>query len=410
MKIRFSRRPRALVVGAVLAPLVAVLAACGSSSSGATSSPGGSNSANGLTKSTIVLGNVGNYTNAGEFGPQYLQSAHSLQAWATFTNAHGGLNGHPVKVIVKDDGNNPATSLQVVKDLIENQHVVALVGVMTSGTDAAWASYVKSKQIPVIGGQALDANWDTNPYLLSTNVDQLNFLNGEFGAAKAVGKKVGIVTCAELAACKASIPFFQKLAASSGLQYAGTELAASTSVGYTAQCQALKDKGADVLIPELDGPTTRRLVDSCAQQNFTPALVLPSSDIDADALKDDNFNNAIGVSAGPLWFGTSDVTHDWAAAYKQQFPNETLFGYSTLGWQAGVVVGAALKNAPATVTSQTILDGLYAQPAKSTFGGWTPPLTYASGKAATTTACMWYAGVSNHALTAPKGQAPICPS
>ena len=53
------------------------------------------------------------------------------------------------------------------------------------------------------------------------------------------------------------------------------------------------------------------------------------------------------------------------------FPNDALTGYATLGWQAGVVIAAALKHAPATVTSQTVLQGLYAQPAATTFGGWT---------------------------------------
>ena len=63
------------------------------------------------------------------------------------------------------------------------------------------------------------------------------------------------------------------------------------------------------------------------------------------------------------------------------FPNDTLTGYATLGWQAGVVIATALKNAPATVTSQTVLQGLYAQPAGTTFGGWTPPLAFAPARA-----------------------------
>jgi branched-chain amino acid transport system substrate-binding protein len=408
MKLLSRRR---LAVLALL-PLLATVAACGSSSSkaGSASNSSGSASVSGSKKSTIVIGNVGNYSNAGQFGPEYLQAAHSLQAWATFTNAHGGLNGHPVKIIVKDDASNPSTSLQAVKELITQDHVDLIAAVMAPGTDPAWEDYVKAEKVPVIGGLALDAGWDSNPYMLSTNIDQVNFLTGQFAAARSYGTKLGVMTCAELAACKSGIPFFQKLATGFGLGYTGAQLISASSVAYTAQCQALKDKGTDVLIPELDGPTTRRVIDSCAQQNFKPALVLPASDIDSTSLNDSAFDGAVGVSVSPLWFGTSDVTKDWATAYKAQFPNDVLFGYATLGWQAGEVIGAALKNAPDTITSQTVLDGLAAQPAKSTFGGWTPPLTFTAGKSTTTTACLWYVQVKNKTVTAPKGQGVVCPS
>jgi branched-chain amino acid transport system substrate-binding protein len=399
---------RHLAVLAVL-PVLATVAACGSSSSNAASSSSTSGaSGSGGSKSEIVLGNVGTYS--GPFGAQYTQSLHSLQAWATFTNAHGGLNGHQVKIISKDDANNPSTSLQEVKTLVEGDHVAALVDMMTPGTDGAWATYVKSMNVPVVGGLGLDSFWSTNPDFFNTNVDQGAFVAGQISAAKVYGTKLGVFTCAELASCKSGIPFFKTLADQVGIGFASVQLIASSAVGYTAQCLALKDEGADVLVPELDGPTTRRSVDSCAQQGFTPKVVLAASDIDAQTLSDVHFNGAVGVTVSPLWYGSSALTADWAAAYKAQFPNDVLNGYSTLGWQAGVVLGTALKNAPATVTAQTVLAGLYAQPAKSTYGGWTPPLTYAKGKPTTTSPCLWYVGIQGGQLTAPKGSAFVCSS
>jgi branched-chain amino acid transport system substrate-binding protein len=418
MKLRehLTRKTTAVLV---LAPLVLGVAACGSSSSSSTGSTtssatggaSGSASTSGLTKSTIVLGNVGSYTNVGQFGPQYTQAVHSLDAWASFTNAHGGLNGHPVKIISKDDGGSVAQSITAVKQLIEQDHVVAILAPMASNTDNGWAAYVQSKKVLVLGGQSLDANWDTNPYMLSTSVDQLNFTIGQFAAAKTVGSKVGIMTCAEIAACKSAIPFFQKIALQLGLKYGNTQLVSASSVNYTAPCLALKQTGSDVLVPYLDGPTARRAVDACADQGWKPKLALPSADLDAAALADSNFEGAVGVTISPAWFGTpTAATQDWATTYKALYPNDVLTGYSTLGWQAGVVLAAALKNAPDTVTTQTVLDGLYAQPAKSTFGGWTPPVTFPANKPAVTTACMFRTVVTNHVLTLPEGPNAICPS
>lgn len=408
--MRLLSRKRLTVLA--LLPMLAVVAACGSSSSkasGGSSSGSSGSSSSSATKSTITLGNVGTYS--GAFGAQYLQSEHSLQAWASFTNAHGGLNGHPVKIISKDDNNSPSTSLQEVKQLVEGDHVAALVDMMTPGTDGAWSDYVKGKQVPVIGGVALDQFWLTNPDMFNTNVDQVAFVESQVAASKAYGTKLGIFTCAELASCKSGIPFFKTLAAKTGISFASVQLISASAVGYTAECLALKDQGANVVIPELDGPTTRRLVDSCAQQGYTPKVVVAAADYDAPTLKDSHFEGSVGVTVSPLWFGTSALTKDWSDTYKSQFPGDVssgLVGYSTLGWQAGVVIGAALKDAPDTVTAQTVLDGLYAQPAKSTYGGWTPPLTYTKGKPTTTSSCLWYAGISNGQLTAPKGTAYVC--
>jgi branched-chain amino acid transport system substrate-binding protein len=403
-----SRRSLAAIA---LLPVLALAAACGSSSSkaGPASTTTGS-SGPALTKSTIVIGNIGSYTNAGQFGPQYQQAAHSLQAWANWTNANGGLNGHPVRVIVKDDGNNPATSLTDVKELIQQDHVVAILSAVAPGTDIAWGNYVKSEKVPIIGGLSLDGAWDGNPYVLSTNVDTISFLTSEFAAAKLYGTKLGVVTCAELAACKQSVPFFPQVAKQIGIGFTNTQLVASTSVGYVAQCLALKQAGTDILVSVLDAPTTFRVVQSCAQQNFKPTLVVPAATITAAALKDSGFDGAVGVTVSPLWFGDSPVTSTWATTYKQEYPNDVLSSYATLGWQAGVVFAAALKNAPDTVTSLDVMNGLYAQPAKSTFGGWTPALTFTAGKSTTTSPCMWQVQDKGGQLTAPKGQDPVCPS
>jgi branched-chain amino acid transport system substrate-binding protein len=391
---------------------VVAVTACGSSGSNNSGAPGGeggsSSSGTGLTKSEIVIGNVGVYSGTA-FGAQYSQSLHGLQAWVQWTNDHGGINGHPVKLVSKDDANNPATSLQAVKELVEQDHAVAILAPTAPGTDNAWAKYVEQKKVPVIGGIALEQVWLENPYMLSVNNTPVGYLTGQFGAAKSIGSKLGVFTCAELAACKSGIPLFPNIAKSVGLQYAGTQLVSATATDYTAQCLAIKNAGADVVVPEVDGPTIVRIIKACNTQGYKPAIVVPSSDIDADVLANPAFNGTLGVTVSPLWFGDSDLTKDWAQAYKALYPNEVLNGYSTLGWQAGVVFATALKNAPDTVTSDTVLQALYAQPANSTFGGWTPPITFVKDKPTQTGACLWYTKIQDGKLVAPDGNKFSCP-
>ncbi len=53
-----------------------------------------------------------------------------------WTNSHGGINGHPVDVVAEyaDDKADPAVGLAAVKDLVENQHVIAIVGSSAGNT------------------------------------------------------------------------------------------------------------------------------------------------------------------------------------------------------------------------------------------------------------------------------------
>jgi len=400
--VRSKTFPKSLAVVAAVA--VAAVTACGSStgSSGSTPAPDST-----LSKSPIVVGNVGVYSGTA-FGAQYLQSLHGLQAWVKWTNDHGGINGHPVKLVSKDDANDPAKSLQAVKELVEQDHVVAILAPASPGSDNAWAKYVQQKKVPVLGGISLDENWTNNPYMLTVNDTSTQFEISNLEAAKTMGTKVGGFFCAELAACKMGSTKYGDMAKSLGIAWGGAALVAATATDYTAQCALMKQNGVDVLLPEIDGPTTVRIVKACATQGFTPAIVMPSADINADVLADPLFDGALGLQVSPLWFGDSALIKDWKQAYHAMYPNEVLNGYSTMGWQAGVVFATALKDAPDTVTSDTVLQALYAQPAGSTFGGWTSPLTFAPGKPTQTQPCMWYMQIKNGKLVDTKGNKYVC--
>jgi branched-chain amino acid transport system substrate-binding protein len=50
------------------------------------------------------------------------------EAWAHSVNAAGGLHGHKIRLYVEDDSTQQATAIQEVRALVEQGHVVAIVG------------------------------------------------------------------------------------------------------------------------------------------------------------------------------------------------------------------------------------------------------------------------------------------
>jgi branched-chain amino acid transport system substrate-binding protein len=78
-------------------------------------------------------------------------SAQAVQAWADYTNSHGGSAAHPAQVIVKDNQDSPANSLADVTEMIQNDHVVAIVGEHDSGLESAPCAGQHGGRLPVPG-------------------------------------------------------------------------------------------------------------------------------------------------------------------------------------------------------------------------------------------------------------------
>src|SRR3984957_13684174 len=119
-------------------------------------SMGGSSGASTAKASVIPVGVVGSYS--GTFASSESSGKPAIQAWADTVNAAGGIDGHKVKLYIEDDDANPATSLTEVETLVQQDHVVAIVGQITTNTDS-WAPYIEKQGIPVVGGNTVDLEY-----------------------------------------------------------------------------------------------------------------------------------------------------------------------------------------------------------------------------------------------------------
>jgi branched-chain amino acid transport system substrate-binding protein len=409
---------------AAFATCLAVVAACGSSAtkattgtttpsgSGAASSPSNGGSGSAATGSVVKIGIVGVFSGPTGTGPTDKPAVDGLQAWVSYTNANGGINGHKVQLVVKDDTGVPAQSLAAVKDLILNQHVVAIVGQNESGLEDVWAPFAASEKVPVIGGPANGASWLSNPNMFATAATFVNSSTGLVNLAKKAGEQhISAIYCAELPACATVGQVYTGITKQVGIGFSGAVSVAVTAANYTSQCLTLKSKGADSVFIASSIEVGLRFVASCKAQNFTPTPIDDPRNWSLAQLKNPVWNNAILSSEGPLWFGSDPAIQTFLAAMKQYQPNVDDNSNGPLGWTAGYVFGAAAKagsTAGADITSADVYKGLYSLGPNYTAGGLMGPTTYSQGKPATTSACAWYAKVVNAAYTTPLGTSAIC--
>jgi branched-chain amino acid transport system substrate-binding protein len=310
-----------------------------------------------------------------------------IQAWASHVNGAGGINGHPVNVIVKDDSSNPATGLQDAKELIAQDHVMAIVGEV-SLVDGSWASYVSAQGVPVIGGISSEASFLTNPDFYPSGSQLLVQVAGTMALAKGAGKShVGVLYCAESPVCAQLIPIADALGKLNGLQISTAKIS-STSPSYAAPCLTQKGQGVTAQFIAENAPVVQRVVAACAQQGYKPLQANVSTTASSAWLTDPNFTGALlsGTNANP--YDTSlPATAALQAALKKYDPGLISGGqlpYDViLPWSGGALFAAAAEAGHITPSSTPadVKQGLYALK-NETLGGLSSPLNFMAGKPA----------------------------
>lgn len=99
----------------------------------------------GANDKEIKLGNVNPYS-----GPASAYGAigKTMDAYFKMTNAAGGVNGRQIKFISLDDGYNPAKTVEQIRKLVEEEEVLATVGVLGTPPNSAIHKYMNQKRMP----------------------------------------------------------------------------------------------------------------------------------------------------------------------------------------------------------------------------------------------------------------------
>ena len=383
------------------------------SSSGTTTAAGsGSGGGGGQPQPTgapLVIASVGDYS--GIAGASEADGPKALQIWAAWVNDHGGVNGHPVKVYVVDDGMDPQRYQAAVKDLVENKHVIAFVDNFAPFTIQAGVKYLESKHVPVIGGDCAEYVWNQSPMLFPQCPSYVSSIWGiaRVGAVFGKGKKFGAIICSEAAACTNTKHewFDNGLAKKAGVD---PVFEADVSIGqpdFTAECLQAQQKGVQIMSVVADVGTVGRVVDSCDRQNFHPQYIQGSGTMDAHLASLPGMSDALVQLNDFPWTVSNPAVQEFRDAYKAYAPNDPLTPNASQGWASAIVFQHAAEHIGAHPTSADILAGLWSM-RDQTFGGLTPPLTFLQNKPAPDAQCSFAMQVQGGVIQAPFGLKTVC--
>jgi branched-chain amino acid transport system substrate-binding protein len=99
----------------------------------------------GASDSEIKLGHCGPYS-----GPAsaYGVIGKGIEAYWKSVNDQGGINGRKVKFITLDDGYSPAKTVEVVRQLVEQEKVLCLFNTLGTPSNTAIQKYMNQKKVP----------------------------------------------------------------------------------------------------------------------------------------------------------------------------------------------------------------------------------------------------------------------
>lgn len=114
----------------------------------------------GITDSTITIGSWGPLSGpAAAWGSM----THAMDAYFQLINEEGGVHGRKINFIYKDDGYNPGRTVPIVRSLVEDEKVFALIGGLGTNTGMAVLPYIEAQNVPWVSPGSGSAAWSTPP-------------------------------------------------------------------------------------------------------------------------------------------------------------------------------------------------------------------------------------------------------
>ena len=379
---------RSLVSAALLLGVALVVVACGSSSSSSSggSSGSGGSSAPGVTSTSITFGSHQPLT--GPAAPGYSEIAPASQAFFDYVNAHGGVFGRKVHLTYKDDAYNPTNTVNVVHQLVLQDHVFGIFEGLGTPTHTKVVSYLNASKVPDLFVASGCPCWDDGTKQPYTFGWQPNYtiegkILGQYIKQHFAGQKVAVLYQDDdfgqggLAGIAAELPASQ-IVSKQAYQSGTTTLA--------PQITAIKASKAKVLV-QFTVPIYTAIAELTSfTLGYKPQLVVSNVGIDpttvAGLLKSVSKGKASGTALieGAITDGylpsTADTSNAWIQLFQKihdQYDKQAPFdGNVEYGMANAYTLIQALQAAGKNLTRQAVIDAINNGGAKWTGPGLVP--------------------------------------
>jgi branched-chain amino acid transport system substrate-binding protein len=248
-------------------------------------------------------------------------------------NAEGGINGRKVNYVDLDDGYSPPKTVEVARQLVEQDKVLGLFNSLGTPTNTAIQKYMNAKKVPhlfVATGASKWGHYKENPWTMGWQPDYATegAIYAKYALANKPGAKIGILYQNDDYG-KDYLEGFKK-----GLGAKTSQIVKEVSFEVTdptvdSQIIQLKDAGADVFMNITTPKAAAQGIKKAAEIGWKPMHFLNNVSVSVGSvMKPAGFDNSQGIFTAaylkdptdPQWAGHQGYLEwvDWMKKYNAQ--------------------------------------------------------------------------------------------
>ncbi|BEL11410.1 ABC transporter substrate-binding protein [Actinoplanes sichuanensis] len=351
------------ITTAALSVVLLAAATAGCTNDGGGSTPSGSTNVPGVTDTEIVVGTHMPLTGPAAGG--YSKIAPATKAYFDYVNANGGVHGRKITYKIKDDGYNPANTQTVVRELVLQDKVFAILNGLGTPTHTGVLDFLKTNRVPDLFVASGSRSWnqaDKYPGTFGFNPDYTveGKILGTYIKENLAGKKTCFLGQDDDFG-RDSLEGVQKILG----PVAAKESYVTSNPNVGPQMGALKAAGCEVVVLATVPGFTALSIGTAAKIAFKPQFVV--SNVGADPT---TVGKTLGAAA-PLMEGlvaanylplNTDEANPWIQLFKKvnaehngnaEFDNNIVYGMSV-----GYLFVQALQSAGKDLTREKITEAV----------------------------------------------------
>jgi len=317
----------------------------------------------GVTDTEVLIG--ANFPVSQSPASGYAVIADGMRAYFDYVNSQGGVYGRKIRFLVGDDHYNPADAVEVIRRLVEQDQVFAVVGGLGDPTQLAVIGYLEDKGVPdlFLGGGVVAF---TQPAVktriaMTTDYETEIKIMVDYIEKNYSGKRMGIVYQSDTAGTS-SMQMITEALKDSDVQIVSTQSYDWGQFDLTTQMQRLKNDNPD-FVDLMANPGAAASAIKVAREVLSWDVPIITSAVSAVELTVDlagakNAEGIVSLTTGKMISEEDDPGVQRHIEIMKEFaPNVAPVSMTEYGMTVAELFVQALKNAGPNLTRESIVDG-----------------------------------------------------